>query len=366
VTDSADNPDTPANPDKAVVIAVEDFNAALTHMTRTLGFRVDRISPADDPREADVSGHGLSVVLRRTGDPGAANLDHVSVRTLAGAAGGATSQPGMTLESVVAERHMALPDGRTSLQVSRLAESSDFAAGRAGMGYRDLIPDRQGGRFIASHIRIAGGGEVPDYAHFHKIRFQMIYCYRGWVRVVYEDQGDPFVLEAGDCVLQPPEIRHRVLESSPGLEVIEIGCPAEHDTFADHNIVLPTGVVQPERNFGGQRFVHHIAAQATWTPWTFDGFEHRDLGIGDATDGLAGVRVVRPTGGAGEVRATHGSEFVMFFVLEGTMCAQVDGAAHELVAGDSIVVPAESPFVLQIGPDSELLEVTLPAVIART
>src|SRR6185312_10404915 len=24
--------------------------------------------------------------------------------------------------------------------------------------------------------------------------------------------GDPFVMHAGDCVLQPPEIRHRVLE----------------------------------------------------------------------------------------------------------------------------------------------------------
>ena len=53
----------------------------------------------------------------------------------------------------------------------------------------------------------------------------MIYVRRGWVRVVYEDQGEPFVMHEGDLVLQPPEIRHRVLESSPGLEVIEIGAP---------------------------------------------------------------------------------------------------------------------------------------------
>ena len=46
----------------------------------------------------------------------------------------------------------------------------------------------------------------------------MIYCMKGWVRLVYEDQGEPFLLEPGDCVLQPPEIRHRVLESPPGLD----------------------------------------------------------------------------------------------------------------------------------------------------
>ena len=53
------------------------------------------------------------------------------------------------------------------------------------------------------------GGPVPDWVHFHKVRFQLIYCWHGWVRVVYEDQGDPFVLQAGDCVIQPPQIRHR-------------------------------------------------------------------------------------------------------------------------------------------------------------
>ena len=73
---------------------------------------------------------------------------------------------------------------------------------------------------------------MADYVHYHNVRFQIIYCYKGWVRVVYEDQGTPFVLQAGDCVLQPPRIRHRVIESSPGLEVIEIASPAEHETFA--------------------------------------------------------------------------------------------------------------------------------------
>ena len=68
------------------------------------------------------------------------------------------------------------------------------------MLYRDLLPSRQGGRFIASHIRIPDAGPVPDEVHFHNIRFQLIFCVAGWVRLVYEDQGDEFVLNAGDCV----------------------------------------------------------------------------------------------------------------------------------------------------------------------
>jgi hypothetical protein len=47
------------------------------------------------------------------------------------------------------------------------------------MIYRDLIPGRLGGRFIASHIAIPQGGPVADWVHYHLIRFQMIFCRRG-------------------------------------------------------------------------------------------------------------------------------------------------------------------------------------------
>jgi hypothetical protein len=48
------------------------------------------------------------------------------------------------------------------------------------MQYRDLLPSRLGGRYIASHIRIPDGGPVPDYVHYHRVRFQMIFCKAGW------------------------------------------------------------------------------------------------------------------------------------------------------------------------------------------
>ena len=161
------------------------------------------------------------------------------------------------------------------------------------MRYRDLLPDRWGGTFVASHITIPDGGPVPDYVHFHKVRFQVIFVKSGWVRLVYEDQGEPFVMVAGDCVLQPPQIRHRVLESSPGLEVIEIGTPALHDTIADWSLELPNGRGDTSRDWSGQHFVRHIAAEAPYKEWRRPGWEYRDTGIGDATGGLAGVRVAR-------------------------------------------------------------------------
>ena len=102
------------------------------------------------------------------------------------------------------------------------------------------MPSRAGGAVVASHIRVATNGPVPDYVHYHRVQFQMIYCVRGWARLVYEDGGPPSIMKAGDCVVQPPTIRHRVLESGDGLEVVEVSCPAEHETMADPDMQLPT------------------------------------------------------------------------------------------------------------------------------
>src|SRR5882672_7694106 len=256
------------------------------------------------------------------------------------------------------------------LVISRLpcvnAANDAWYVGRAGMQYRDLIPGRLGGRFIASHIRIPGGGETQDYVHYHKALFQMIYCKAGWARVVYEDQGPPFLLEAGDCVLQPPEIRHRVLESSAGLEVIEVACPAEYETRADHELLLPTSEVLPERFFGGQRFAHHRGREASWAPWRLDGFESRDTGIAAATDGLAAVRVVKSNSAITAMAGGHAGELLFLFILQGEI--RIDGFGqgnHQLLAGDSCVIPAGVDYTLQADAGLEMLEVSLPAELPR-
>jgi len=196
----------------------------------------------------------------------------------------------------------------------------------------------------------------------------MIYCYKGWVRLVYEDQGPPFVLEAGDCVLQPPRIRHRVLECSPGLEVIEIGHPAEHETFADHDMELPTPTRNPEHDFDGQRFVRHEAKKATWHPFRLEGFEYRDVGIGDATRGLAGVRVARLSGTPSEKPYTHDARFVFTFLLEGGLTLHYEDRNNErLSAGDAFVLPPTKRCRFsECSSDLEILELTLPAELETT
>ncbi|HEY7610257.1 MAG TPA: cupin domain-containing protein [Alphaproteobacteria bacterium] len=347
-----------------VVLPAPDLDANIKFFTERLGFRLDAIFPADDPATALVSGHGLRLRLERAG-AGAPGTLRLLARDPAAIADGATeltAPNGTRIVLAASEPPLELPPLRPTLVVRKM-NGGGWGVGRAGMLYRDLIPDRQNGRFIASHIRIPGGGPVPDYVHFHKIRFQMIYCYKGWVRLVYEDQGAPFMMQAGDCVLQPPEIRHRVLESSPGLEVIEIGCPAQHMTCVDHELPLPTGKSDPLRDFGGQRFVHHVAAKAAWKPWRLAGFEARDIGIGTATNGLAGVKVARVAGVPRGEAARHGGEFLFLFVLAGAATFTAEGRAGErLAAGDAVTIPAGLAHTLaECSADLELLEVALPA-----
>ncbi len=256
---------------------------------------------------------------------------------------------------------VAMPPLAPAFELSRLADTG-WGVGRAGMLYRDLLPSRQGGRFIASHIRIPDAGPVPDEVHFHNIRFQLIFCVAGWVRLVYEVQGDDFVLNTGDCVLQPPTIRHRVLESSGGLEVVELTCPALHETWFDPEMSLPTP--RQDRLFDGQRFVLHRAAEATWTPWHDGGFEYRDTGIGAAIG-----RPRRSQGGACRRRrpsrrfAEHDGELQFWFVLSGEVgLLRPDQPAERLGPGDSVAVPAGMAHRLTVDEAGcEFLEVTVPA-----
>jgi uncharacterized protein YjlB len=338
-----------------VILPGSPLDATVAFFVDRLGFRVDAVRPADDPAVTVVSGHGLRLRLDRSvaGEPGRIRL------RVAGDQHETLSAPNGTVVELVPDRPpVRLPPLKAAFTVSRVAGAGGWGTGRAGMQYRDLLPGRLGGRVVASHIGIPDGGPVPDYVHFHRIRFQMIFCHRGWVRVVYEDQGEPFVLEAGDCVLQPPEIRHRVLEASPGLEVVEIGSPAEHDTLADHGLALPTGALQPERSFFGQRFVRHRASTATWVA-EGPGVEARDTGIGAATGGLAQVHLVR-----GPLAATPAGELWCAFVRAGSAVLRRDGHVEgdRLVEGDCVSVPAGTGVTFDdVSADFEVLRVEIPA-----
>lgn len=119
--------------------------------------------------------------------------------------------------------------------VSR-AEGAVYATGlRSFMEYRDLGIERAThGRFRAHVIRVkadAGGAHELHTTglHQHQCDFQMFYVLKGWIRFVYEGQGE-HTFRAGDCVLQPPGIVHNELECSDDIEVLEIYSPAVHPT----------------------------------------------------------------------------------------------------------------------------------------
>ena len=341
-----------------VVLGTSDLTGDLGFFKR-LGFRLDAIWPADDPSVARMS--GLGTALRLVAGQGAGTLRLLTDDAGALGAGRQVSPGGTVVEPDALTPQVEMPQTLHSFVVRRLRDEAPWVIGRAGMHYRDLVPDRLGGAIIASHIRIPDGGPVPDMVHYHTVGFQLIFCYRGWVDLVYEDQGAPFRLHAGACVIQPPRIRHRVLYASPDIEVIEIGVPAEHVTTIDHEMELPNGRVDRERRWDGQRFVRHEPEGAAWRPFRIPGLISRDTSIGENTGGVAGVHVVRR--GEGEVPATsHGTDILFTFVMEGGMRLEGEGRAYDLEPGDAFAVP---PGVVtryaEASEDLELLEVSLPA-----
>ncbi|MGR3466833.1 MAG: cupin domain-containing protein [Shimia sp.] len=324
-----------------------------------LGFRMDEIFPADDPREAVFSGHGLRLRIRKgEGAPGTVRILADDPVLIADGATTLTAPNGTRVEIAALAPPVVTPPTAHALHVRRLADNAPWVVGRAGMEYRDLVPDRLGGAMIASHIRIPDGGPVPDMVHYHSVGFQLIFCIRGWVDLVYEDQGPPFRLHAGNCVIQPPEIRHRVLHASDGLEVIEIGLPAEHITTIDHNMELPTPDHRPERAWAGQRFVHHRAEGADWHPYRAPGYVARDTSIAAHTGGAADVHVLRPEGTPASY--TDDADIHFVFVMSGNVKLTAD-EGHTLDAGDAAVIPPGLPRAFEApSRDLELLEVRLP------
>jgi quercetin dioxygenase-like cupin family protein len=340
-----------------VQLACADLAPTLAFFVGELGFRVETIFPAEEPTTASLSGHGLR--LRLAPEAGDAGHIRLPCDTPPEGAGRVRIAPnGAIIEWVAADPPIDVPPMVAEFVLTRRNDGPGQGPGRAGMIYRDLIPGRLGGRFIASHISIPVGGPVPDWAHFHKVRFQMIFCRSGWARLVYEDQGPSFILAAGDCVLQPPRIRHRVLEASDGFEVVEIGCPALHETLADHEMALPTATTRPDRDFDGQVFMRHVAADAPWSREGDTGFERQSTAMSAATRGLVDVTVLRSAGGADFETPSRRAELRFAFVLRGTSTLEYRGS-HDLGPADAFVIPPGEPWALaRCSADFSLLEVT--------
>jgi hypothetical protein len=98
--------------------------------------------------------------------------------------------------------------------------------------YRDLgIKDATGGQAIAHVIRFVPpcDPKVVSKNHFHDVDFQMIYVLKGWIKTELEGQG-AHTMKAGSAWLQPPRIKHKVLDYSDDCEVLEIVLPGDFKT----------------------------------------------------------------------------------------------------------------------------------------
>ena len=106
--------------------------------------------------------------------------------------------------------------------------------------YRDLgISDASNGDYKAHILRVKDNfkGDQEMHAtgfHKHMVDFQMYYVLNGWVKFVYEGQGE-LTFKKGDCVMAPAAIKHNEISCSDNFEALEILSPAKHETVTVGN-----------------------------------------------------------------------------------------------------------------------------------
>lgn len=117
--------------------------------------------------------------------------------------------------------------------VSHLQEKDFKRDGlRAYALYRDLgIADASGGLAQAHVIRLlAPCTDEVRKRHIHDLELQLVYVLKGWIKNEFEGHGEQ-IMRQGSCWLQPPNIKHTVLDYSEDCEMLEIVVPAEFKTI---------------------------------------------------------------------------------------------------------------------------------------
>lgn len=117
--------------------------------------------------------------------------------------------------------------------VATHAKGAPFKTGlRAYAAYRDLLIEQATGGAAQAHvIRLLGkcDPKVVSIPHYHGVQFQLLYMLKGWMIGEYEGAGR-IKMTAGSCWIQPPGIRHQVIDYSDGCEMLEIILPAKFET----------------------------------------------------------------------------------------------------------------------------------------
>jgi hypothetical protein len=94
---------------------------------------------------------------------------------------------------------------------------------------------------------------------------------------------------------------------------------------------------------------------------------YRDLGVRDATHGMAVAHVIRFQGPCDPKEVSklhrHAADFQLIYVLKGSISAQFEGhGVHTMIAGDAWLQPKNIKHkVLDYSDDCEVLEIVMPA-----
>jgi uncharacterized RmlC-like cupin family protein len=117
--------------------------------------------------------------------------------------------------------------------VSHLNETDYKRDGlRAYALYRDLGVAAASGGLCQAHVirMLSPCTDEVRKPHLHEAELQLIYVLRGWVKNEFEGEG-VHMMSAGSCWLQPPGIKHTVLDYSADAELLEIIVPADFKTI---------------------------------------------------------------------------------------------------------------------------------------
>src|SRR5215831_18117653 len=112
--------------------------------------------------------------------------------------------------------------------------AEDFRADglRSYAKYRDLGMSKATNGLLQAHvIRLVPPCDpaIVTKRHYHDVDVQMVYVLKGWIRSEFEGQG-AVTMREGAAWLQPPRIKHSVLDYSDDCELLEIISPAKFKT----------------------------------------------------------------------------------------------------------------------------------------
>jgi mannose-6-phosphate isomerase-like protein (cupin superfamily) len=143
-----------------------------------------------------------------------------------------TARRKTTARSPARAKTKARPRAKQRFTVSHHDEAGFDAGLRRYAKYRDLGISAATGGLVQAHVVQFVPPCRPEEVsklHYHDVEFQMVYVLKGSIKTELEGQG-AITMREGSCLIQPPRIRHKVLDYSDDCQVLEIVLPADFKT----------------------------------------------------------------------------------------------------------------------------------------